>query len=430
MDGIKRYVVELLRAFSSMNLDDNLDLDVMILDKVYPLAELPERCLSLNEKASEQSQIHKWLRSIHSLVPPILLHPIKWLIPAWAALRFLGMEKSDIRVPVLDLTGRKLLLLILPPVLVPERFVQFLWARVDPAPYDLIHLTLPNNHRFMARTSTPVLVTVHDLCHIACPEYQTRANSVTLKMGLDRAVAGGANFLAVSEATQVQLIDEYKLDPGCVKTVHNGCSSEHFHPVEDSAIRAQVCRKYQIPESPFLLTLSTIEPRKNLTLTIEAFKLLVDELLDSDMNLVIAGARGWKSREVMRTAKASERIYLTGYIDDADLAAVYSEARGFIYASHYEGFGLPLLEAMFCGVPVIYGNNSSMPEIVGDAGLAADSRDVRDITRQMRRLVCDDELAESLGCLALERATSFSWDRTAAQTLAAYDKGAAWRRNI
>jgi glycosyltransferase involved in cell wall biosynthesis len=447
MDGIKRYVVELLRAFARMKLDDEVELYVMVLDRAHPFAELPSWYLAYGEQAPGEapprpkpasSGLDRWLRGISGLVPPILLYPIRWLIPAWAARRFLGKEKSDLYVPALDPAGRNLPALLLPPLvfsllqkLLPERLVLFLWARgmlepapraVDPSSYDLLHLTLPNNYHYFPPTPTRMLVTVHDLCQVSCPEYQTRANFLTLKLGLDRAVAGGASFLAVSEATRAQMIDEYALEAEHVTTVQSGCSAERFHPVHNPETRARACRKYRIPESPFLLTLSTIEPRKNLARTVEAFGLLVRELVDSDVVLVIAGARGWKSRDVARAAGASERVHLTGYIDDADLAAVYSAARGFVYASHYEGFGFPLLEAMRCGVPVVYGNNSSMPALVDDAGLAADSRDVADLARQMRRLVCDDELAESLGRRALERAVEFTWDRAAAQTVVVYEK--------
>jgi len=438
MDGIKRYVVELLNAFSTMAAGGMVELDVMIHDRIYPLSDLPEDFLDEKEQAPGQKQDEGWLARIGLLVPPILLPPIKWLIPAWASRRFLGKEKTDIKVPVLHPTFRNIVILVLPPVivpwlhkLVPERLVQYLWAKgilepvakaVDPAPYDLIHLTLPNNHHYIPPTSTPMLVTVHDLCHVSCPEFQSRSNTISLKMGLDRAVSGGASFLAVSTATKMQLIHEYTLDPDRVSVAHNGCSPQHFHPVDDPAARADVCQKYHIPDTPFLLALSTIEPRKNLARTIEAFQRLIHEQANPDIQLVIAGARGWKSREVMRAAESSERIHLAGYIADEDLAAIYSSALGFLYVSHYEGFGLPLLEAMCCGVPVIYGNNSSMPEIVGNAGLAAESRDVADISRQMHRLVFDDELAKSLGSAAVERSRDFSWQRAAQITLAAYQR--------
>lgn len=438
MDGIKRYVVELLSAFSTMDTGDVVDLDVMVHNRIYPLSNLPEDYLALNEQLPKQKQSEDWLSRIGLLVPPILLPPIKRLIPAWASRRFLGKEKSDIKVPVLHPAFRNFVILMLPPVmvpwlqkLIPERLVQYLWMKgilepvakaVDPAPYDLIHLTLPNNHHYIPKTSTPMLATVHDLCHVSCPELQTRSNSISLKMGLDRAVNGGASFLAVSTATKTQLINEYLLDPDRVRVTHNGCSSQHFYPLHNPAARADVCSKYHIPNTPFLLALSTIEPRKNLFRTIEAFERLVHEQAEPNINLVIAGARGWKSREVMRAAESSERIHLAGYIADEDLAAIYSSAYGFLYVSHYEGFGLPLLEAMSCGVPVIYGNNSSMPEIVGNAGLAAESWNVDDITRQMRRLVLDDELAKSLGRAALKRSQDFSWERTAQKTLAAYHR--------
>jgi glycosyltransferase involved in cell wall biosynthesis len=441
MDGIKRYVVELLREFSRLNPDGaRIDLDIMIHDEVCPLADLPGGSRSQGESDGHRS----WLSNLGGLFPPILLYPIRWLIPDWASRRFLGKAKSELQVPALHQSAGKLPLLLLPPILVglfqkliPERLVQYLWAKgtleplskdVDPEPYDLIHLTLPNNHHYIRRTSTPMLVTVHDLCHIACPQYQTRANSVSLRMGLDRSVAAGADFLTVSHATQSQLVHQYGLAPGRVDTVHNGCSPEHFHPVQHSVTRTKICRKYQIPDSPFLLALSTIEPRKNLARTIRAFDLIAEELNESKISLVIAGARGWKSNKVIRAVKNSPRIHLTGYIADEDLASIYSSARGFVYISHYEGFGLPLLEAMCCGVPVIYGNNSSMPEIVGDAGLAADPGDIRDIARQMRRLICDDELVESLKLRALDRAAAFSWSGTAMQTMALYEKRLGLKR--
>jgi len=427
IDGIKRYVVELLGAISKMNPgNQGLEIDVMILDSVHPLAELSENNHTSANRAITQRESHALLRGLAGLIPPILIYPVRWLIPDWALRRFLGKKKKDLQVPAPGVEGGYFAYLVLPPFL-----SGYLWGQgfldlppkaVDPDPYDLVHLTLPNNNHYIRRTSTPMLVTVHDLCHVACPRYQTRANSITLRKGLDQAVQSGSNFLSVSNATREQMLLEYDLEPDRVSTAHNGCSARHFHPVTDPVTRSQVRLKYHIPDSPFLLALSTIEPRKNLLRTIEAFELLADDIDDFDVNLVIAGTRGWKSHTIMRAAKASRRIHPIGYIDDADLAAIYSAARGFVYVSHYEGFGLPLLEAMQCGIPVIFGNNSSMPEIAGDAGLAADSNDVHDIARQMRRLVNDDELALSLGQRALDRARHFSWDQTAARTLAAYQK--------
>jgi glycosyltransferase involved in cell wall biosynthesis len=450
MDGIKRYVVELLRAFAAAGVGERLEVEVMVLDRVYALSELPARFLG-----SEDGQqgdgigggaeepfgdlIHRILRALGALIPPILLYPIRWLLPAWAARRFLGKEKSELRVPRVDPSGRNLPALLLPPIVVsfidwaiPERVRMYLWTRgiLQPAPrsvdlstYDLVHLTLPNNHHYLEATQIPMLVTVHDLCHFACPEHQTRANRFTLSAGLSRAIDGGASFATVSRAGRAQMLRFYGLEPSRVVAVHSGCDEQRFHPVRDPQARARARRKYRIPESRFLLTLCTIEPRKNLLGTLRAFELLIQQQDEPDLILVIAGKKGWKSRQVMRAAARNPaRVHLTGYIEDADLAAVYSAATGFVYASHYEGFGFPLLEAMRCGTPVIYGNNSSMPEIVADAGLPVDPEDPLDMARQMRRLLSDHDLATTLGKRAIDRAGCFSWERTAARTLDLYDE--------
>jgi len=185
MDGIKRYVVELLKAYSDMKVIEEFDLDVMINDQVYPLAELVSSFDASDQDSSLKHGDDSLAKCIGMLIPPILLYPIKWLIPGWASHRFLGKDKSELLVPVLDMTSRNLLLALLPPFLVtwlqkmvPEGLVYYLWGlgllepgpkAVDPGPYDLIHFMLPNNHHYIRPSSTPVLVTVHDLCHIACP---------------------------------------------------------------------------------------------------------------------------------------------------------------------------------------------------------------------------------------------------------------------
>ena len=437
MDGIRRYVVELLEAFHRMDNTDLPDIDVMIFDEVFTLEEAIAGLHSPSDSMPGQIQGASWAGRIVSLIPPALLYPIKWLIPAGVSRRFLGKEKSELQVPQFEPGVRQVIMLLLPPAFVPllqkvipERLVQFFWARgilkplpraVDPTPYDLVHHTLPNNCHFVRPGDKPHLVTVHDLCHIACPEFQTRANAFTLKMGLDSSVANGSGFLSVSDATREQLIDAYSLEPDRVITAHNGCNSKLFRPVADEETRRATCRKYGIPEKPYLLTLSTIEPRKNLARTIEAFSRFISEPGAPEINLVVAGPKGWKSSNIMHAAESSEHIFLTGYIGDEDLAALYSSARVFVYASHYEGFGLPLLEAMHCGIPVIYGNNSSMPEIVGTAGLPVDSRDTENLVHQMRRLVCDDDLAAELGRQGLERSGRFTRDHAAERTLTPYN---------
>jgi glycosyltransferase involved in cell wall biosynthesis len=296
----------------------------------------------------------------------------------------------------------------------------------DTHSYDLVHLTLPNNEHYLPSSGAQQLVTVHDLCHIACPHHQTRANNFTLKVGLECAVRNGARFLSVSDSTSRQLIDAYALDGSRIATVLSATNAEKFYRVDDTPARARTCTAYGIPSTPFLLTLSTIEPRKNLGGVIRAFEILTGELGCDDVSLVIAGGQGWKSTEILRAAARNRgRVHLTGYVEDGDLAAIYSAAAGFVYVSHYEGFGFPLLEAMHCGAPVIYGDNSAMPEIVGDAGLAADADDPMDVARQMHRLMSSPERRAELSERALQRAAQLTWERTAELTLEAYEAAIA-----
>lgn len=447
MDGIRRYVVELLKGFSSSAERERVDLDVMVLDEVYPIEDLPPRYLSSEaapegEPAGREQEERSTLRDraiglFGALVPPGLLYPIRLLMPAWLSRRVLGKEKSELRVPEAN-GARDLPRLLLPPIVwallrraLPEALVIELWAQgilrppprsVDVSGYDLVHLTLPNNHHHLPATAAPVLVTVHDLCHVACPEFLTRSNSSTLRAGLKMALDGGSPFVAVSEATRLEMMEVYGIEPSRIVTALNGCDGERFRPVPDVREQARVRRRYGIPDCRFLLALSTIEPRKNLSGTLAAFDLLRDDLDSEDVVLVVAGAKGWKSRGVMKVASDDPWVRLTGHVEDSDLAALYSSASGFVYVSHYEGFGYPLLEAMRCGTPVIYGDNSSMPEVVGDAGLPADSRDPASIARQMKRLLQDAELARALGKRGVERARRFTSERTAARTLALYDE--------
>jgi len=139
--------------------------------------------------------------------------------------------------------------------------------------------------------------------------------------------------------------------------------------------------------------------------------------------LVVAGKRAWGTFHPQRLAGFDpSRVIFTGFVDDDDLPYLYSEALGFCYLSHYEGFGLPLLEALNCGIPVIYGNNSSMPEVIGEAGLPAESTDPEDIARQMGRLFYDGNLRSALRKSALQQAASFSSRIMARQTLDVYQK--------
>lgn len=197
-----------------------------------------------------------------------------------------------------------------------------------------------------------------------------------------------------------------------------------FHPESDPQRIVKVRAQYALPAGPFLLSLCTLEPRKNLPHLIRAFAAMLAAEPRRDVHLVLAGAKGWEFEEIFRSIEgagaARERIHTPGRIADADLAALYSAAAGFVYPSLYEGFGLPPLEAMQCGTPVISSNASAMPEVVGDAGLLVDPNDLDALVQAMRLLLDSPELRADLRERGLQRARQFSWERTIDLTLAAY----------
>ena len=203
--------------------------------------------------------------------------------------------------------------------------------------------------------------------------------------------------------------------------VHLATDRGRFHPDSDRMELDHVRRKYELPEHPFVLTLCTLEPRKNLQGVVRACQRLFASDPDLRFHLVIAGADGWGGELNALTSLCSDRIHLIGRVDEEDLAALYSQAAAFVCMSFYEGFGLPILESMAAGCPVVHSDCSSMPEVAGGAGLEASPANLEEIARRIRQVLRDDALRERLRRLGLERADEFTWERTAAETLAAYE---------
>jgi glycosyltransferase involved in cell wall biosynthesis len=289
--------------------------------------------------------------------------------------------------------------------------------------YDLLHLPLQQHYRPFRRVTLPRLVTIHDLTHIHFPESHTRVNVRNAERGLRDAEARRAHLLCVSKATADEVVDLRGVSLSRKHICHLGADPRRFSPRFNDEDRRLVRDRYGIePDRPYLLCLSTLEPRKNLINTIEAFKLLLNESSDLDLSLVIAGKRGWGTGGIDQAVQGiRSHIQFTGFVDDNDVAYLYSDALALSYVSYYEGFGLPPLEAMRCGTPVIFGNNSSMIEVVGDGGLPADPSDVQDIARQFRRIVQYPQLRAQKSAAALRQANKFSWRQTALGTLSLYE---------
>ncbi len=282
-------------------------------------------------------------------------------------------------------------------------------------------------HFFNAQVSRGCkkVVTFHDLSFEYLPEVSSWRRKFWQRRLLDikGEAAGADRIISVSESTRQDLINLYKIDQEKIKTIYLGVGEEFQKLKVDSSVggeKLKIKEKYRLPDK-FVLYLGTIEPRKNIIGLIRAFELLKDKNSDlADLWLVIAGVKGWLYDEIFEEAKKSKysgRILFTGFIEPADKVYLYNLASLFVYPSLFEGFGFPPLEAMACGVPVITSNISSLPEIVGNAGLMIDPYNISELAWAMEEVLSDAVLREELASRGLERARIFSWDKCAGETL-------------
>ena len=252
------------------------------------------------------------------------------------------------------------------------------------------------------------------------PRYHTLAQRLFFRTMLYAAVRRADRFLAISESTGRDLhqclgVPQDRID------VTPLAVSEAYRPLTGPAPLELVRRRYGLPPT-YILFVGRLEPRKNVPRLLDAYAMLLKEGIDIPP-LVLAGARGWHMRAVdARLRQLTGHVRLLGYVPEADLPAVYAGARLFVYPSVYEGFGIPVLEALSCGVPTITSNVSSMPEVAGDAAELIDPHDTDALRRAIARLLRDDQRCVELRRSALRRASAFSWDRTARLTADAYTR--------
>lgn len=255
------------------------------------------------------------------------------------------------------------------------------------------------------------LVTVHDLIPKIHPEFfgpwhLHNANELLAGMNPETFVA------CVSESTRNDLLNGCStLTPERVSVIPLAADRSLFYPVQEKTVLQQVRQKYGIPpEVPYFLSVSTIEPRKNLDRTLEAFRRWAQDQANDEAVLVLVGSMGWKVEALVKSlqeeGRFQGRVFVTGYVADEDLAALYSGARVFVYPSLYEGFGLPVLEAMQCGTPVVTSRLSSLPEVVGSAGFLVDPHDVDSIAEGLHTAW---QQGESLREAAQQQVSRFDW---------------------
>ena len=287
-------------------------------------------------------------------------------------------------------------------------------------PVDVLHV------QFTAPpfTPCPVVASIHDLSFEHLPETFKRRSRMQLRLTVRRTARKAAQVLTLSEHSRRDIIETYGISPEKV-SVTPLAAPAHFAPLADKTEIDRVRRRYGI-RSDFILSVGSIQPRKNLVRLIKAYSLLRQTRSQDKLpQLVLAGKRGWLYQETLLAADKlglGKSVVFTGYVPERELLALYSGALCFVYPSYFEGFGLPVVEAMKCGAPVITGDRTSLPEVLGDAGLPVDPFDEQGLAAAIARLIDDVELRAELRAKGFKRAGDFSWQQTARHTLEAYQR--------
>jgi glycosyltransferase involved in cell wall biosynthesis len=270
--------------------------------------------------------------------------------------------------------------------------------------------------------------TIHDLIPVLHPEWfeTTGGNSTTPRFREQLKKLRPTDFVhCVSQSTRNDLLNAVPtLDPKRVFVALLAADPTTFHPNVGQQEIESVRKRYSIPQGKYLLSVCTLEPRKNIESAVKAFNRMIAQEHLKDLSLVLVGAKGWGTADIEKAlgGASAGKIITTGYVPEKDLAPLYCGATAFVYPSRYEGFGLPALEAMACGVPVIASNTSSIPEVVGDAGLLVEPTDLDGLCQAMLNLVTDTALRDVTARRCLERSKLFSWPKFSAEIVAAYHR--------
>ncbi|HEX9077141.1 MAG TPA: glycosyltransferase family 1 protein [Anaerolineae bacterium] len=283
---------------------------------------------------------------------------------------------------------------------------------------DLFHGT---DHLLPTFRHSETVFTLHDLIFHFFPEYHLPLNRAFLSLMLPRFLRRAGAIIAVSECTKRDAVQIYNIPPDKISVIYEGVNPA-LHPVHDANLIRQTRARYA-KNGPFICFLSTIEPRKNIPALIDALRIVRSHGFPH--RLVIAGRKGWLYKSVfdhVRQTGMQDAVEFTDYVPNDDLPPLLAACDAFVFPSLYEGFGLPPLEAMACGAPVVCSNTSSLPEVVGDAALLVNPRDVGEMAAAIERVITDEAARDELRARGIAQAAKFSWERAARETLAVYER--------
>ncbi len=271
------------------------------------------------------------------------------------------------------------------------------------------------------RCPVPTVVTVHDVSFLEHPEYFPWWRAAQLRITVARSVRQAARVLTISNFTRHTISEAYGISRDLI-TVIPAAANPFFRISNRARAVRRVEERFQI-RAPFVLTVGDLQPRKNHARLISAFCRLLSANPDLPHHLVIAGKNTWYGDRIFEAARRSgiaDRIHLTGYVSDEELLELYNACDCFAFPSLYEGFGLPLLEAMACGRAVVCSDRSSIPEVAGDAGVLFDPTDEHAIAAALRSVLLDSDRRARLERSGLVRASQFTWRKAAEGTLDVY----------
>ncbi|HET6172418.1 MAG TPA: glycosyltransferase family 1 protein [Gaiellales bacterium] len=302
----------------------------------------------------------------------------------------------------------------------PKRYLDAFSARLFVPPLDLLAGVRPDVMLFPNYIASPLvwtrrsIVVIYDLSFVYHPEYVDPGNARFLRRVVKRAAATAGHVVTISEHSRREILECYGLPESKVSVVYPGVDRGRFRPLSPER-RAAVVERFGI-DRPYVLFTGTLEPRKNILGLLRAYAHLPADLRDAHA-LVIAGGKGWLDREITEglaeLERSGARVIRTGYVDDEDMPALFGGASVFVFPSFYEGFGIPPLEAMACGTPVIASRASSLPEVVGEAAELVDPHDVTSIADALERVLRDPERRRELSAAGQARAGRFDWSSEA-----------------
>lgn len=304
-----------------------------------------------------------------------------------------------------------------------------LYSRLDKLfsiiPFEFLFNSNPDLHHahnyFLPyNVKSPSVVTIYDMVYKLYPETMDTQNLELLKKIMPRSVAESTKILTISKNSKKEIIDILDIDPQKISIAYPGFDKKEFHKLPESSIKPYL-EKFEI-RKPYLFYLGTLEPRKNLDRIIKAYAAIGSH--KDSYDLVLAGAVGWKSEsifELINKYNLRDHIKIIGYISQEDKTALYNGATCFLYPSLYEGFGMPVLEAMACNCPVITSNTSSLPEVVGDAGVTVDPLNIDEISYSIIKLLDDVSLQNSMKEKNIIQIEHFSWNNTAKSVIQLYE---------